>query len=150
MRILVWGVLTMLVLLFSGCARNKTEKKTKEKEWASPATSMSNRNDRFEAGKLVYDRNCKICHQANRMGIEKIYPPLKNTKRVTGDKEYLIDVVLNGMSEEIVVEGVKYKGVMASYRNLTDQQIADVINYIRSDSKAASAMVSAGEVKQMR
>ncbi|SMO86146.1 Cytochrome C oxidase, cbb3-type, subunit III [Saccharicrinis carchari] len=116
----------------------------------SPASSIKNRNSRFDAGKLVYDRNCKVCHQANRMGMPRVYPPLKNTKRVNGDKDYLIDIMLNGMSGEIIVEGIKYNGVMAAYRNLSNQQIADVLNYIRSDGQAANDLVTPADVKQKR
>ncbi|GAF03836.1 c-type cytochrome [Saccharicrinis fermentans] len=150
MKFLVVGVCILFVLMFSGCGQKKEEKKVEAKAWSSPVSSMDKRNDRFDAGKLVYDRNCKVCHQANRMGVPKIYPPLKNTKRVGGNKDYLIDVLLNGSNEEIIVEGVKYKGVMASYRGLSDREIAGVINYIRSDSEAASEVVSEDDVRKRR
>ena len=150
MKILVLSISIVLVIGFVGCGQGKSENKVVTKEGSVPSSSLKNRSSRFDAGKMVYDRNCKVCHQVNRMGIPKIYPPIKNTKRVNGDKGYLIDVVLNGLSKEIKVEGVKYKGVMASYKNLSDQQIADVINYIRSDGDGATDMVNVSEVQQKR
>ena len=51
--------------------------------------------------------------------------------RVTGDKERLIGVVLNGMSEPIEINGETYQNAMASHAFLTDQQIADVLTFIR-------------------
>ncbi len=150
MRFLGFIVFIILVVGLFGCGQNTATKKTQNNNGASPASSIKNRNSRYDAGKLVYDRNCKVCHQVNRMGMPKIYPPLKNTERTNGDKDFLIDVVLYGLSGEVVVEGVKYDGVMASYRNLTDQQIADVLNYIRSDGEAADDLVTAEEVQQKR
>lgn len=150
MRFLIFIVQIILVAGSFGCGQNTAGKKSLETEGVSPASSIKNRNSRFDAGKLVYDRNCKVCHQVNRMGMPKVYPPLKNTELTNGDKGALIDVLLNGLSGEVVVEGVKYNGVMASYRNLSDQQIADVLNYIRSDSDAAYDLVTAEEVQQKR
>lgn len=150
MRFLGFSVLIILVLGFFGCGQNAAGEKTSDTDGASPASSIKNRNSSYDAGKLVYDRNCKVCHQVNRMGMPKVYPPLKDTERTNGDKDYLIDVVLNGLSGEVVVEGLKYNGVMASYRNLTDRQIADVLNYIRSDGEAADELVTDEEVKEKR
>ncbi len=150
MRFLGFIVLIIVVAGSFGCGQNAANKKTSDANGASPVSSIKNRNSSYDAGKLVYDRNCKVCHQVNRMGMPKVYPPLKNTERTNGDKDFLIEVVLNGLSGEVVVEGVKYNGVMASYRNLTDQQIADVLNYIRSDGEAADDLVTADEVQQKR
>ncbi len=143
---------TVLAVLLWGCNQQAQNKNNEEKEtkYASPQSSISVRPDRYEEGKLVYTKHCKVCHQANRKGIPKIYPPLKNTEKVKGDKDFLIEVVLNGMNEEIIVEGIKYKGMMASYRNLSDQEIADVLNYIRKDSDAKSDLILASDVKRKR
>lgn len=146
------GIIAFIVLVVGsvGCGQNTATKNKSDNDGTSPVSSIKNRNSRYDAGKLVYDRNCKVCHQVNRMGMPKVYPPLKNTERTNGDKDFLIDVVLNGLSGEVIVEGVKYNGVMASYRNLTDQQIADVLNYIRSDGEAADDLVTVDEVEQKR
>lgn len=150
MRILDFIVFVIFIVGLFGCGQNAASKKSQDNLGASPASSLQNRNSRYDAGKLVYDRNCKVCHQVNRMGMPNVYPPLKNTERTNGDKDFLIDVVLNGLSGEVIVEGVKYNGVMASYRNLTNQQIADVLNYIRSDGAAAGDIITAEEVGQKR
>ena len=150
MRVLFFVSWMFLLLAVVACQQSTAKKKAADLGGSSPSSSIENRNSRFDAGKLVYDRNCKVCHQVNRMGIPRVYPPLKNTKHIKGDKEYLIGVVLNGLSGEMVVEGEVYNGVMASYRNLSDQQIADVLNYIRSDSEAAGDMVRVEEVKEKR
>lgn len=150
MKFLTYFFSISLMMASFGCVQSTANKNTSDTQGAAPASSMVNRNNRFDAGKLEYDSNCKVCHQVNRMGMPPAFPPIKNTTRVNGNKDYLIDVVLNGMSGEIAVEGVKYNGVMTAYRHLSDQQIADVLNYIRSDGKAADDMVTPEQVKKRR
>ncbi|WP_430813564.1 c-type cytochrome [Carboxylicivirga sp. RSCT41] len=101
-------------------------------------------------GKIIYKRHCLSCHQSNAGGIPKMYPPLSDNKVISGDKEPLIDIILNGMSGEIEVNGETYNGVMASYQNLTDKDIADVLNYLRSGFGNSGDNITAGDVKAQR
>src|SRR5688500_18900063 len=86
----------------------------------------------IERGKKVYDNTCLACHQVNGSGVPGMNPPLKKTKWVVGDKKTLINVILKGMDEEIVVNDETYTNVMPAFANLTDQEIADVLTYIRN------------------
>ncbi len=101
-------------------------------------------------GELAYKRHCIVCHQRDADGIPKMYPPLAKNKVVSGGKKELIDIVLNGMSGEIVVNGVKYNGVMASYRNLSDTEIASILNYLRSNFGNQGEKIMPEEVKALR
>jgi mono/diheme cytochrome c family protein len=101
-------------------------------------------------GKIIYKRHCLSCHQVNAGGIPKMYPPLANNKVISGEKEPLIGIVLNGMSGEIEVNGETYNGVMASYRNLSDNDIADVLNYLRSEFGNSGEKITTEEVKALR
>ena len=101
-------------------------------------------------GKLVYEKNCKVCHQDKGQGISGYYPPVVNTKTTKGDKGYLIKVLLNGLSGPIKVEGEDYNGVMASYKNLSNGDIASVLNYIRSMSGGEFEPVAPGDVEVLR
>lgn len=103
-----------------------------------------------DAGEIVFKQNCAACHQLNAKGIPGIYPPIVNTKKMKGEKKYLISVILNGLKGEIEVDGKKYNGLMASYRNLSDQEIADVLNYLRKDIEEEHEIVSAEDVKGYR
>lgn len=75
-----------------------------------------------DPGAKVYEELCQACHMANAMGAEgagKITALAKNPNLESAD--YPIAVVTGG------------KGAMPWFRgNLTDQQIADVINHVRS------------------
>ncbi|MCG8582342.1 MAG: cytochrome c [Bacteroidales bacterium] len=101
-------------------------------------------------GEVIYKRHCLSCHQVNAGGIPKMYPPLAKNKVISGDKEPLIDIVLNGMSGEIEVNGEIYNGVMASYRNLSDKEVADVLNYLRAGFGNSGEKVTVDDVKALR
>lgn len=103
-----------------------------------------------EAGKKVYDQYCLVCHQADGNGVPNAFPPLTETEYVNGDTERLIEIVLNGLSGEIEVNGVVYNGVMVAHNFLTDQEIADVITYVRSNFGNNAPAVTADEVAAVR
>ncbi len=100
-------------------------------------------------GKQVYLEQCLACHQADALGVSGMNPPLVKTKFVLGDKATLVKIVLNGMTG-IEVEGEDYHGVMAPHSDLTDQQIADVLTYVRNSFGNKAAAVKASEVKVIR
>jgi len=101
-------------------------------------------------GEIMYKRHCLACHQRDANGIPGMYPPLANNKVISGDKAELIGIVLNGMSGEIEVNGEVYDGIMASYRNLPDKEIADVLNYLRLGFGNSAESVTPEEVKGLR
>ena len=100
-------------------------------------------------GKQVYLEQCLACHQADALGVSGMNPPLVKTKFVLGDKATLVKIVLNGMTG-IEVEGEDYHGVMAPHSDLTDQQIADVLTYVRNSFGNKAKAVTASEVKAIR
>lgn len=86
-----------------------------------------------EMGEAAYNANCSACHQANGQGIPAVFPPLAGHLpeifEQEGGREFLIDTVLFGMQGEIVVNGMTYNGVMPGWQQLSDDEIAGVINY---------------------
>jgi len=103
-----------------------------------------------EAGKKVYDQYCVVCHQASGEGVPNAFPPIVQTEYVSGDTERLIDIVLNGMTGEIEVNGEVYNGVMLAHNFLSDAEIADVITYVRSNFGNEAHAVTAEEVAAVR
>jgi hypothetical protein len=63
--------------------------------------------------------------------VPRLNPPLAGSKTVKGPKDKSIGILLNGLSG-VEIDGDRYDNVMASHADLTDQQIADVINHVRS------------------
>ena len=100
-------------------------------------------------GKLVYLQQCLACHQADAGGVPNMNPPLAKSKQVVGDKTALIKIVLNGL-KGVEIDGDSYNGVMAPHPDLTDQEIADVLTYVRNTFGNKATAVTAAQVKAVR
>jgi mono/diheme cytochrome c family protein len=103
-----------------------------------------------EDGKKVYDQYCMVCHQVDGQGVPNAFPPLSQTEYVTGDTDRLIGIVLNGLTGEIEVNGEIYNNVMVAHNFLSDQEVADVITYVRSSFGNDAPAVSVEQVATVR
>ena len=83
----------------------------------------------IEKGELIYKKNCVICHSKKGTGKGKRIPPLAQSDYLIDHREESIRAVKYGLEGEITVNGVVYDKVMKAV-NLSDQEIADVMNYI--------------------
>jgi mono/diheme cytochrome c family protein len=102
-------------------------------------------------GKPVYMNNCATCHQATGMGVPGAFPPLAGSEWVNGSEERIIRIVLHGLKGPITVAGNKYDNVMAPLGAvLKDEQIANVLSYIRSEWGNASPEVLPETVAKVR
>ena len=77
-------------------------------------------------------------------------PPLIKTSYVTGDKKKLIKWVLQGSVEKVPIDGQTYSNNMPPQAYLSDQQIADVLTYIRSSFGNKSSAILPTDVKAVR
>ena len=101
-------------------------------------------------GQKIYNQYCMACHQSNGLGASGRFPPLNGTDWVTGDKERLVHLILNGMEGAIEVNGEIYDGVMPQHSFLNDDQIADVLTYIRTHFENKAGSISAEDVENYR
>ena len=104
----------------------------------------------IERGKKVYESTCLACHQVNGSGVPGMNPPLKKTKWVLGDKKTLINIILKGLDQEIEVNDETYSNTMPSMANLSDQEIADVLTYVRNSFGNKASQITEAEVKKLR
>jgi mono/diheme cytochrome c family protein len=93
-------------------------------------------------GKQIYGSKCAACHQATGAGIPGVFPPLAGSEWVVGDDKILTHILLHGVNGEIEVKGAIYKGAMPAWKSLSDDELAAVLSYIRSDwgNKAAEVL----------
>lgn len=104
-------------------------------------------------GKVVYDMLCLNCHQPTGLGLPGIYPPLASSDWVTGNTAALAKVLIHGLNGPIKVNGTEFKQVAPipmPPMGLTDQQIADVLTYVRSNFTNKAPAVTADEIKAVR
>lgn len=98
----------------------------------------------------LYNTFCGTCHQRNGKGARGRMPPLAGTDWVTGNKERLITVVLNGLQGPLEINGESYNSVMPSHRFLKDEEIATILTYIRKSFGNDASSVSEEEVRSVR
>jgi glucose/arabinose dehydrogenase/mono/diheme cytochrome c family protein len=98
----------------------------------------------------LYNTFCGTCHQRNGRGARGRMPPLRGTDWVTGNKERLITVVLNGLQGPLEINGEMYNSVMPAHRFLNDEDIAIILTYVRKSFGNQASAVSAEEVKVVR
>ena len=134
--------LLVMVVLVAACGSPK-----KEKEKHAEVKTAINED---HPGKLSYKKHCMACHQRDAGGVPGMYPPLADNKVVSGKKEPLISVMLDGLSGEIEVDGETYNGIMASYKNLSDKEISDILNYLRSNFDNSGQKISESDIKALR
>lgn len=101
-------------------------------------------------GQVVYKSVCLACHMANGSGVPRLNPPLANTSYVLGNKAALIKIVLNGFNEDVKINGQSYSNTMTPHSELTDQQIADVLTYVRKSFGNNASSVTVADVKKAR
>jgi len=93
-------------------------------------------------GEKVYAANCVACHQATGKGVPGTFPALDGSKIVLGPQEGQVDIVLKG----------KTGTAMASFKQLSDVELAAVITYTRNSwgNKAEDNIVQPKEVMAAR
>ena len=96
----------------------------------------------FQGGEAVYGHVCQSCHMADAkgaMGAGAGFPALAKNPRLA-EAGYPVSVVLHGQKAMLPLGGL-----------LSDQQIADVVNYVRSHfGNRYSGQVTAADVKAAR
>jgi mono/diheme cytochrome c family protein len=101
-------------------------------------------------GKQVFGGKCAACHQATGAGIAGVFPPLAGSEWVTGDDKTLINILLHGVTGSMSVKGVAYSGAMPSFKTLSDDELAALLTYVRSDWGNTAAPIQAAAVKMQR
>jgi nitrite reductase (NO-forming) / hydroxylamine reductase len=81
------------------------------------------------AGRKAYDSNCAACHQASGTGMRGAFPPLAGNARMLAEPQRSIEIVLQGLSGPLEVDGVQYNSVMPPMQHLSDTDIAAALSY---------------------
>ncbi len=103
-----------------------------------------------KTGAEVYG-TCAACHMVNGAGMAGAFPPLAGSEWVIGKPEVPIAIVLHGMQGEVTVKGAKYNSVMTPWASMfSDQEVANVVTYIRSQWGNKASAVTAAQVAAVR
>jgi mono/diheme cytochrome c family protein len=101
-------------------------------------------------GKEVYTDFCMQCHLVNGKGDSKNFPPLDGSDWLAKKENQSIHAVKFGQTGEILVNGKKYNNTMPPM-GLSNQEVADVMNYIRNSwSNKNPKMISTEQVEAVK
>lgn len=139
--------IVLLLSIFSVGAMAQSKKPAPKAK--ANTSSVSALKSSLERGKEVYATYCVTCHQSDGGGVPNLNAPLIKASNVVGDKKKLINILLKGM-QGVDIDGESYSNVMPSVSYLTDQQIADVLTYIRNNFENKASAVTAAEVNVVR
>lgn len=114
-------------------------------------TQAVEKGDVSKAGAQVYLDNCSGCHLSSGQGEKNAFPQLaQNPAVVSDDPSSIINVVLQGSrapKTETAPTGMRMPGF--AWR-LDDQEVADVVNFIRNGWGNQASNVTVSQVKAIR
>ena len=93
---------------------------------------------------------CAACHMPDGGGVPNMQPPLVGSKVVAGDTQQLINVLLKGPAAVLPADRKRYSNTMPAFNTLNDQDIAGVINYIRTRFAPGSSQITPQQVAAQR
>jgi len=102
------------------------------------------------AGAAVYVEFCASCHRFDGLGAPRIFPALAGNPSLLGDDtRSLIRVVLEG-GRMATTQHDPMAFAMPSLKELNDQEIADVLSFVRNSWGNAARPVQPAEVAEQR
>jgi mono/diheme cytochrome c family protein len=115
-----------------------------------PAVTPPPQQD-MDAGKAIYAHACIACHEADGSGAPRIYPPLPgNANLQSANPASTLRIILDG-AQTVTTPRAPNAGSMPAYaKQLSDQEIADVTNYIRNSWGNAAPLVTPAQVRGAR
>ena len=103
-----------------------------------------------DAGKALYQGTCSVCHQQDGAGLPGVFPPLAKSDFLAADPKRAIDIVLNGLSGPLKVNGKDYASVMPPMSQLNDDEIANILTYVLNTWENPGGRIGKDEVAAVR
>jgi mono/diheme cytochrome c family protein len=111
--------------------------------------------DNRTKGLKLFRSICATCHGADGKGIQDLAPPLKDSEYIDGSMKRLASIILHGVNGPIHVNGKLYQlnnemPALINNKEISDQDIADIIRFTQNAFAKAGKGISADDVKKMR
>ncbi|MDP2341852.1 MAG: copper-containing nitrite reductase [Deltaproteobacteria bacterium] len=108
------------------------------------------REQQVAAGKVLFAGTCSACHQGEGQGLASVFPPLAKSDYLNADQSRAIDVVLNGLSGKLTVNGAAYDSVMPPMSQLNDDEVANILTFVLNSWDNKGGQVTSAKVKERR
>lgn len=155
MKLIRLFFLIVIGLFLSNCQNNSNTKKLVAERPDKVGTQIQQKSaeqsaQKIHPGKAVYYENCLSCHQADGSGVPGMHPPLGPGSWVGKSPKELIAIMMKGLSGKIEVNGEIYNDFMPSHAQMSDEDLANVLSYVRSSFGNNFESVSPEMVKNIR
>lgn len=101
------------------------------------------------AGQVIYETICLNCHQAEGKGIVGVYPPISANPVVNGNPDRLAKILIHGLTGPI--DGfTQTVPVPMPPTGLNDQQISDVLTWLRGNLGNSAGPVTPEQIRAVR
>lgn len=98
----------------------------------------------------LYQQYCASCHKEDGMGVKGVFPPLQGSQTVVINPKVLISKVLKGSSGPVSINGVNYEAQMPSFTFLKDDELLEILGYVRSLGSNHAIPIKPEVVKEVR
>ncbi len=143
--------------IYSGLEQDEVYIGDKLESLASVATAQEARAkgtltkaQQIEAGAALYKGTCSVCHQDNGAGLPNVFPPLAKSDYLAANPSRAIEIVLNGLTGPVKVNGEIYNSVMPPMSQLNDDEIANILTFVNNSWGNSGPAIDAGQVKTTR
>jgi mono/diheme cytochrome c family protein len=101
--------------------------------------------EQYPQGAELYRAYCSNCHQPDGSGLGLLIPDLRASTTLRDHSEYVACMIKHGSSEDSPL--ANYSAPMPSFKNLTDTEISNIMNYMNNNWDNAWPMVSPNSVR---
>jgi mono/diheme cytochrome c family protein len=116
---------------------------------SDPQNSLSSMAAGSKA-ETLYLQYCASCHKENGLGVKGTFPSLQNSQTVVLNPKELIKKILIGSTGPATINGITYDSVMPSFAFMKDEDLLDIITYIRSMGSSHAVPIKPELFKQVR
>jgi mono/diheme cytochrome c family protein len=125
---------------------------------AGGATLTASEMKVIEEGSGIYQSLCFSCHANDGRGTPlaggapgaMMAPPLAGSPRVNGHRDYVIKVLLKGLTGPLGEGSASAADIMQPMGSNTDQWVASIASYVRSSFGNAGGLVTPADVARVR
>jgi|SRR5687768_3152670 len=93
--------------------------------------TQSKKNYYLVRGKKSYEKHCANCHGQKGEGLQLLIPPLTDPTWMNNDS--IVCIIRGGLDGPIQVNGQTYSGRMTGNLKIEEDEIADLVSYIRHE-----------------
>jgi nitrite reductase (NO-forming) len=116
----------------------------------SSARGTLTKAQQIDAGSALFKGTCSTCHQENGEGMANVFPPLAKSDYLMTNPQRAIEILLNGLTGPVTVNGSTYDSVMPPMSQLNDDEVANILTYAMNSWGNNAPAVSAEQVSKIR